>query len=43
MTYVLIWKGEEIDEFDNLKEAQEMQLEYQMAYRGSVMIKKVVA
>jgi|TARA_R110000823_G_scaffold205366_2_gene336268 hypothetical protein len=41
MTYVLIWKGEEIDEFDTLKEAQEMKLEYQMAYGGFVMIKEV--
>jgi hypothetical protein len=41
MTYVLIWKGEEIDEFDTLKEAHKMKLEYQMAYGGSIMIKKV--
>jgi len=45
--YVLIWHSqygeEEIDECGTLKEAQFLRTEYQMAYGGSVKIKKVRA
>ena len=30
--YRLIWKGEQIDYFDTLKEAKEMRKEYALAY-----------
>jgi hypothetical protein len=38
--YKLIWKGEEIDTADTMKEAIYLQREYQMAYGGVVTIKK---
>ena len=45
--YVLIWHSqygkEEIDECDSLKEARTLQVEYQMAYGGTVTVKKVRA
>ena len=41
MTYILIWRGEEIDEFDTRDEAIKMAAEYRMAYGGNVTIKKV--
>lgn len=39
--YILIWKGEEIDTADTMKEAIYLQGEYQMAYGGIVTIKKI--
>lgn len=36
--YNLIWKNEIIDSFDNLKDAKEMKIEYDMAYKSSVEI-----
>lgn len=38
--YILIWKGEEIDTADTMKEAIYLQREYQIAYGGIVTIKK---
>ena len=43
--YVLIWRSqyglcEEIDECDSLEEARTLQAEYQMAYGGTVTVKK---
>lgn len=38
--YLLIWKGEVIDEADSLKEARYLQKEYEMAYGGQVSIRK---
>jgi hypothetical protein len=38
--YILIWKGEEIDTADTMKEAIYLQGEYQMAYGGIVRIVK---
>ncbi len=38
--YILIWKGEEIDTADTMKEAIYLQGEYQMAYGGTVRIVK---
>lgn len=38
--YILIWKGEEIDTADTMKEAIYLQREYQMAYGGTVKIVK---
>lgn len=38
--YLLIWKGEVIDEADTLKDAQYLQREYEMAYGGQVSIRK---
>lgn len=38
--YRLIWNGEEIDNFDTLKEAREMKKEYELAYHSSVTIKR---
>ena len=48
MKYVLIahWRGggtEEIDEFDSLEEAEEMALEYRMAYNRPISIREVRA
>ena len=37
--YGLIWNNEEIDCFNTLKEAREMQKEYELAYHGTVTIK----
>ena len=37
--YKLFWKGEEIDSFDTLKEAQEMAREYSLAYGSMVTVK----
>lgn len=39
--YILIWKGEEIDTADTMKEAIYLKGEYQMAYGGIVTIKKI--
>ena len=43
--YVLIWHSqygkEEIEECDSLVEARTLQVEYQMAYGGTVTVKKV--
>lgn len=39
--YELIWKGEVVDTADTLKDAQYLQREYEMAYGGQVIIKKV--
>ncbi len=36
--FKLIWKGEEIDAFDTLKEARAMQGEYNLAFGGGVTI-----
>jgi|2_EtaG_2_1085320.scaffolds.fasta_scaffold23342_2 hypothetical protein len=46
MKYVLIahWRNgdtEEIDEFDNLEEAERMAVEYRMAYMNPISIRKV--
>jgi len=38
--YILIWKGEEIDTCKTLAEAMYLKREYEMAYGGSVIIKK---
>lgn len=38
--YLLIWQGEEIDEFDTYSEAKKMRDEYNMAYNGGVWIHK---
>lgn len=38
--YLLIWQGEVIDEFETLEEAREMRTEYEMAYGGTVEIRK---
>jgi hypothetical protein len=38
--FVLVWKGEEIDEFDTREEAKAMQVEYNLAYGGGVTIKR---
>ena len=38
--FILVWKGEEIDEFETRKEAKAMQVEYNMAYGGGVTIKR---
>ena len=44
MEYALIWHynhaSEEIDSFETLAEAEEMRLEYEMAYGGTVEIKR---
>ena len=43
--YVLIWHSqygkEAIDECDSLEEARTLKAEYQMAYGGTVTVKKV--
>ena len=36
--YKLIWKNEEIDSFDTLKEARAMACEYAMAYNGLISV-----
>jgi len=36
--FKLYWKGECIDQFDTLEEAQKMRVEYNMAYGGGVII-----
>ena len=45
--YILVWHSqygkEEIDECNTLKEAQFLKTEYEMAYSGTVKIKKVRA
>jgi len=39
--YKLIWRGETIEEdIKTLSEAKELQVEYEMAYKGRVSIKK---
>lgn len=38
----LFWKGECIDEFDTLAEAQAMKAEYNLAYGGGVTIRSFV-
>lgn len=38
--YKLVWKNEVVDEFETLKEATEMQAEYNMAFGGGVIIKE---
>ena len=38
MIYLLIWKGEIIDDTDTLKSAHYLQREYNMAYGGGVTI-----
>jgi len=40
MGYKLIWKGEVIDEADDLKTAQYLQGEYNLAHKGGVTIKE---
>jgi hypothetical protein len=32
MRYVLVWQGEEIDEFDTREEAFQMAIEYRLAF-----------
>jgi hypothetical protein len=32
MRYVLVWKGEEIDEYDTREEAFQMAIEYRLAF-----------
>jgi hypothetical protein len=43
--YVLIWHSqygkEEIDECDSLEEARTLQVEYQIAYGGTVTVEEV--
>lgn len=39
--YLLIWQGEEVDEFETRQEAHKMRDEYNMAYNGGVWIKKI--
>jgi len=36
--FVLMWKGEEIDQFETRTEAEEMRNEYNMAYGGGVTV-----
>lgn len=38
--YLLIWQGEEVDEFDTYEEAKKMRYEYNMAFNGGVWIKR---
>lgn len=38
--YKIIWRGEEVDQFDTLKEAREMKKEYDMAFHSYVSIKR---
>ena len=39
--YELIWNKEVIDTTETLKDAEYLQVEYQMAYGGTVSIRKV--
>ena len=36
--FKLIWKNEEIDSFETMKEARAMQAEYNLAFGGGVTI-----
>ena len=36
--FVLVWKGEEIDQFETRAEAEEMRNEYNLAYGGGVTV-----
>ena len=36
--YALVWKNEEIDEFNTLREAEAMRVEYDLAFGGGVTI-----
>jgi hypothetical protein len=36
--FILIWKGEEIDQFDTRAEAEAMRNEYNIAYGGGVTV-----
>jgi len=38
--FLIIWNGEEIDEFDNRDEARRMRKEYNLAFRGGCWIQK---
>ena len=40
MEYKLIWKGEVIDEAENLETSQYLQTEYNLAFKGGVIIIK---
>lgn len=40
MIYLIMWKGEEVDQFDSMREAREMVKEYNMAYGGGCTVKK---
>jgi hypothetical protein len=37
--FLIIWNGEEIDEFGTIQEAREMRKEYNLAFRGGCSIK----
>jgi hypothetical protein len=39
MRYVIVWKGEEVDEFETRQEAIKMLIEYNMAYKGGCSIR----
>ena len=41
MGYKLIWKGEVIDEAEDLKTAQYLRNEYNLAHNGGVTIKQI--
>ena len=43
MSYVLMWKGEEIDTAKDLQEAEYLRGEYNMAYGGGVTIEELEA
>ena len=36
--FILVWKGEEIDQFETRAEAEDMRDEYNLAYGGGVTI-----
>ena len=40
MRYILVWQGEEIDEFDTRKEAIKMAAEYMLAFKGEISIRR---
>jgi len=37
--FLIIWNGEEIDQFDTRKEARAMRIEYNIAFKGGCWIR----